>query len=41
MYSPRNSTWQNDQLDWKALGMIICFVLDDEVDEKDYHQTGK
>ena len=38
MYSPRNSTWQNDQLDWKALGMIICFVLDDEVDEKDYHR---
>lgn len=37
MYSPKNFTWQNYQLDWKALGMVICFILDDGVDERDYH----
>ena len=37
MYQSENFTWQNYQLDWKALGMIICFVLDKGVLSPDYH----
>ena len=38
MYTcPENSKWNNYNLDWKALGMIICFVLDDALVDNDYH----
>ena len=30
-------TWTNFQLDWKAVGMLICFVLDENVKDEDYH----
>ena len=37
MYIPGNSSWVNRQLDWKAVGLIVCYVLDDGVQEDDYH----
>ena len=37
MYTPADSTWKNFQLDWKCLGLIICFVEDETVNSKDYH----
>ena len=30
MYTP-GGEWKNYQLDWKAVGVMICFVLDDQV----------
>ena len=38
MYTPLNSSWKNYQLDWKCVGLIICFVLDENVHPEDYHQ---
>ena len=29
--------WQNYRLDWKAVGLIICFVVDERVHIGDYH----
>ena len=37
MYTPADVTWKNFQLDWKCLGLIICFVEDDTVNSEDYH----
>ena len=37
MYTPADVTWKHFQLDWKCLGLIICFVEDDTVNSKDYH----
>ena len=36
MYTPGDK-WKNCQLDWKAVGLMICFILDDQVQLKDYH----
>lgn len=30
---------KNYQLDWKAVGLMICFVLDDQVQLEYYHHT--
>ena len=37
MYIPGNSSWVNRQLDWKAVGLIVCYVLDDGVQKDDYY----
>ena len=37
MYTPADSTWKNFQLDWKCLGLMMCFVEDETVNSKDYH----
>ena len=36
MYRAPATQWVNYQVDWRALGMLICFVLD-HVQHKDYH----
>lgn len=33
----RRGSWKNYNLDWKAVGLVICFVLDQGVQAKDYH----
>ena len=39
MYTPPEDRldWQNYQLDWKAVSLIICYVLDEGMQIKDYH----
>ena len=37
MYRPKPG-WKNYQLDWKCVGLLICFVLDRNVRPEDYHQ---
>lgn len=38
MYTPGGG-WKNYQLDWKAVGLMICFVPDDQVQLEYYHHT--
>lgn len=38
MYTMMSDTWNNSQVDWRCLGMMICYVLDDEVSDQVYHQ---
>ena len=37
MYTPADYTWKNFQIDWKCLGLLICFVVDGTVDSRYYH----
>ena len=38
MYRASGDDWTCKHLDWKALGMLICFVLEDALENCDYHQ---
>ena len=38
MYHPPACGWKNYQLDWRCVGLLICFVLTPEVTEQNYHE---
>ena len=37
MYRQGKFPWTNKNVDFRCVGLIICFVLDDQVQAKDYH----
>ena len=38
MYNPPACEWKNYQLDWRCVGLLICFVVTPEVTEQNYHE---